>query len=59
MPHKQSNSNPPPIIPGLSVVPTGKVIVENGKRYAIVKLERDKHSDVSYNVKRKDYAARP
>lgn len=56
MPKNQSTSNPPPIIPGLSLVPTGKTFVENGKRYVIVRLERDKHSDVSYNVKRKNYA---
>lgn len=53
MPKKQSSSQPPPIIPGLSLVPTGKTIIDKGKRYVIVKLERDKRSDVSYNIKRK------
>lgn len=59
MPKIQSNSQPPPIMPGLGLVPTGKTVVENGKRYVILKLEREPRSDVSYNIKRKEHATRP
>lgn len=59
MAKKQSTSMPPPIMPGLRLVPTGKTYTENGKRYVIVKLEREPRSDVSYNIKSKNYATRP
>lgn len=56
MSKSQSTSMPPPILPGLSLVPTGKTGVdEKGRRYVIVKLERDKYSDVNYNIKRKPH----
>lgn len=60
MPKKSSTSNPPPIIPGLRLVKTGETFTEKGKRYVILKLEREPRSDVSYNTKqKKPHATRP
>lgn len=57
MPKRQTSSQPPPIIPGLKLVSTGETFVENGKRYVIVKLEREQRSDVSYSIKpKRNYA---
>jgi len=57
MPKKQSTSNPPPIMPGLKLVETGKTFTEGGRTYRIVKLVREARSDVSYNVKHKAFNA--
>lgn len=47
-------------MPGLSIVPTGETIVDKGKRYVILRIERDKYSDVNYSTKAKrQYATRP
>lgn len=43
----------PPTLPPLILVPTGETIKVDGKHYRILKIERAKHSDVSYKLDNK------